>query len=144
MKLKFFFFERAIFIGPTAIFLEHWALPNGNTSLDPQLQNKTNELPQQPTFSVYIHESWTLGKPYGIKLRCYWERIREQLGNLGTSREHNVGIKARCYWEHHWGTHWKPREHIGNLMGTHWELEGNMLGTKEKKKISSPPPKPKT
>ncbi len=23
-------------------------------------------------------------------------------------------------------------EHIGNLMGTHWELEGNMLGTKEK------------
>jgi len=28
------------------------------------------------------------------------------------------GIKARCYWEHHWGTH--------------WELEGNMLGTKKK------------
>jgi len=23
-------------------------------------------------------------------------------------------------------------EHIGNLMGTHWELEGNLLGTKEK------------
>jgi hypothetical protein len=23
-------------------------------------------------------------------------------------------------------------EHIGNLMGTHWELEGNTLGTKEK------------
>jgi hypothetical protein len=23
-------------------------------------------------------------------------------------------------------------EHIGNLMGIHWELEGNMLGTKEK------------
>jgi hypothetical protein len=23
-------------------------------------------------------------------------------------------------------------EHIGNLMGTHWVLEGNMLGTKEK------------
>jgi hypothetical protein len=28
------------------------------------------------------------------------------------------GIKARCYWEHIWGTQ--------------WELEGNMLGTKEK------------
>jgi hypothetical protein len=27
-------------------------------------------------------------------------------------------------------------EHIGNLMGTHWELKGNMLGTKEKGKIS--------
>jgi hypothetical protein len=23
-------------------------------------------------------------------------------------------------------------EHIGNLMGTHWELRGNTLGTKEK------------
>jgi hypothetical protein len=23
-------------------------------------------------------------------------------------------------------------EHIGNLMATHWELEGNILGTKEK------------
>jgi hypothetical protein len=23
-------------------------------------------------------------------------------------------------------------EQIGNLTGTHWELEGNMLGTKEK------------
>jgi hypothetical protein len=23
-------------------------------------------------------------------------------------------------------------EHVGNLMGTHWELERNMLGTKEK------------
>jgi hypothetical protein len=26
----------------------------------------------------------------------------------------------------------EPREHIENLMGTHWELEGNMLGTKGK------------
>jgi hypothetical protein len=38
-------------------------------------------------------------------------------------------IKARCYWEHPGRTH---REHIENLMGTHWELAGNMLGTKEK------------
>jgi hypothetical protein len=29
-------------------------------------------------------------------------------------------------------------EHIGNLMGTHWELEGNMVGTKDFKKKSSP------
>jgi hypothetical protein len=35
-------------------------------------------------------------------------------------------------------------EHIENLMGTHWELEGNMLGTKEKLKKPSPPhPHPK-
>jgi len=31
-----------------------------------------------------------------------------------------------------WGTHWEPREHIENLMGTHWELEWNILGTNEK------------
>jgi len=30
------------------------------------------------------------------------------------------GIKLRCYWEHPWGTY--------------WELEGNMLGRKEKRK----------
>jgi len=28
------------------------------------------------------------------------------------------GIKVRCYWEHPWGTHWEPREHIGNALGT--------------------------
>jgi len=42
------------------------------------------------------------------------------------------GIKVRCYWEYPWGTHWELREHIGNLMETDWELERNMLGTKEK------------
>jgi hypothetical protein len=30
-------------------------------------------------------------------------------------------------------------EHIGNLMGTHWEFEGNMLGTKENGKHPPPP-----
>jgi hypothetical protein len=37
------------------------------------------------------------------------------------------GIKARFCWERPWGTHWEPREHIENLMGT-----------KEKCKKSSP------
>jgi hypothetical protein len=42
----------------------------------------------------------------------------------------NVGRTLyEVYWEHPWGTHWEPREHIRNLMITHWELEGNMLGT---------------
>jgi hypothetical protein len=27
---------------------------------------------------------------------------------------------------------WRHREQIGNFMGTHWELERNTLGTKEK------------
>jgi hypothetical protein len=42
------------------------------------------------------------------------------------------GIKMRCYYEHPWGTHWELREYIGSLIETHWELERNMLGTKEK------------
>jgi hypothetical protein len=31
------FFYGAILIGPSSIFLEHWALPNGNISLGPQV-----------------------------------------------------------------------------------------------------------
>jgi len=41
------------------------------------------------------------------------------------------GIKARCHWEH-----------IENLMGTHWELDGNMLRTGKNEKKSSPQPLP--
>jgi hypothetical protein len=50
------------------------------------------------------------------------------IGEKGRTLDKTYGIKVRCYWDHPWGTH---REHIGNLMGTHWELERNMLGTKE-------------
>jgi hypothetical protein len=37
-----------------------------------------------PTFLVYIHEVWTLGKTYGIKLRCCWEPFE----NLMRTWEH--------------------------------------------------------
>jgi len=54
------------------------------------------------------------------------------IGEKGRTLGKTYGIKARCYWEHPWGTHWEPRE-----------LEGDMLGTKEKRKKSPPtPPKP--
>jgi hypothetical protein len=53
-------------------------------------------------------------------------------GEKGRTLGKKYGIKARCYWEHLWGTHWEPREHIENAMRTHWELEGNMMGTREK------------
>ncbi len=46
------------------------------------------------------------------------------IGEKGRTLGKTYGIKARCYWEHPWGTH--------------WELEGNMLGTKEKLKKPSP------
>jgi hypothetical protein len=32
-------------------------------------------------------------------------------------------------WRTCWGTHWELGEHIGNLIGTHWEFEGNIVGT---------------
>jgi hypothetical protein len=40
----------------------------------------------------------------------------------------------RSYWEHPWGTHWELRKLIENLMGAHWEFEGNMLRIKKKEK----------
>jgi hypothetical protein len=62
------------------------------------------------------------------------------VGKKGRTLGKTYGIEVRCYWEHPWGTHWGPKEHIENLMGTHWKLERNMLGTKEKWKKSSFPP----
>jgi hypothetical protein len=62
------------------------------------------------------------------------------IGEKGRTLGKTYGIKARCYWEHPWETHWEPKEHIRNLIGTHRELERNMLGTKEKRKKSSPHP----
>jgi len=56
------------------------------------------------------------------------------IGEKGRTLGKTYGIKVRCYWEHPRGTHWKPREHIGNLMRIHWELEENMLEMKEKRK----------
>ncbi len=53
------------------LILDHWALPNGSTFLDPWLQTGTTYLPS-------LNQTWTLGKPYGIKLKCIWE----QIGNL--------------------------------------------------------------
>jgi hypothetical protein len=51
-----------------------------------------------------------------------------------------IYVRRGGLWAKHMGfkgdaignTFEEPREHIENLMGTHWELEGNMLGTKGK------------
>jgi len=70
-------------------------------------------------------------------------------GEKGRTLGKTYGIKVRCYWEHPWGTHGKLREHIGNLMGTHWELERNIEATyweqmKMKKILPQQPPQTKT
>jgi len=46
------------------------------------------------------------------------------IGEKRTSGK-TYGIKSRCYWN-------TLEEHTENLMGTHWELERNMLGTMKK------------
>ncbi len=37
---------------------------------------------------LFQYESWTLGKPYGIKPRCYWESLGNNFGTWGTPWEH--------------------------------------------------------
>jgi hypothetical protein len=68
-------------------------------------------------------------KLYG-KMEClpFWPTY---IGEKGKTLGKTYGIKARCYWEHPWN--------LGNILGTQWELEGNMLGTKEKRKKNHPP-----
>jgi hypothetical protein len=61
---------------------------------------------------------------YG-KMECLpiWPTYTAEKGRtLGKT----YGIKERCYWEH-------P---LGNTLGTHWELDRNMLGTNKKEKKS--------
>ncbi len=52
-----------------------------------------------------------------------WGNIGEEGRTLGKT----YGIKVRCYWEHPWGTHWQPREHIENLMGIRWDKKKNKI-----------------
>jgi len=61
------------------------------------------------------------------KIEDSMERWSASPGEKGRTLGRPYEIKAGCYWEHPWG-------HIGNLMGTHWELEGN------KGKKNPPPP----
>jgi hypothetical protein len=37
------------------------------------------------------------------------------IGEKGRTLGKTYGIKVRCYWEHPWGTHGKPE---GNMLGT--------------------------
>jgi hypothetical protein len=40
--------------------------------------------------------------------------------------------KSEVLWRTCWGTHSELEENIKNIMGTHWELKGNRMGTREK------------
>jgi hypothetical protein len=57
-----------------------------------------------------------------LECQLLWPKY---IGEKGRTLGKTYGIKVRCYLNTH-------GEHIGNLMGTHWDLERNMLRTKEK------------
>jgi len=73
----------------------------------------------QTTLIIYINEKrTTFAKPYGIKVRCSWECVREYNGNLKNILRTSwkiIGNIMRTWWEHN-----------VNVMGTHWEHIGNM------------------
>jgi len=86
------------------------------------LQNRNKCAPLDFAFSVYIHVSWTLGKPYGIiKPRCYWEHIGSNaFGNsLGTLEPFGnlMGIR-----EVFWKSLSPQKEKTGLLMRACWAL----------------------
>ncbi len=74
----------------------YWLVPNRSISLDRSCRIEGNVYPFGQPFLVYIQGSWTLGKPYGIKPRCYWEHLGERI--------------------------WDPD---GNMLRTHWEQGKN-------------------
>jgi hypothetical protein len=61
----------------------------------PSSKIEINMLSYGPPFSVSIDESWTLGKPYGIKLRYYSESLGEQLWNLGNPIGTHLGTREK-------------------------------------------------
>jgi len=89
----FFFWERAISIGPSTNLLEHWALPNGSTSLDTCHKIETNVLPYiSPFWIIYMGvQLWAnpgaigniLGNAFGNTLGTWWEHVKNTLGTKG-------------------------------------------------------------
>jgi hypothetical protein len=104
----YFILKESYWLAHQQFLLEHWACPNISTSLDLQVQNKANVLLLEFTFVVHIHESWTLGKPYGIKPRCYCAYVllatyaRTYLGTRRKKKHLSTcdGISKYCRWGH--------------------------------------------
>jgi hypothetical protein len=82
----YFNFKGAILIDwPLANFLEHWACPHPHRSTlwTASCKIEAKCAPLDFTFLVYLKGSWTLGKLYEIKPKCYWEQLGNNLGTLG-------------------------------------------------------------
>jgi hypothetical protein len=57
---------------------------------------------------------------YG-KMECFSLWL-SYIGEKGRTLGKTYGIKVRCYWENPWGTHWELREDIGNPLGKFSEI----------------------
>ncbi len=88
-----------------------------------------------PTFSFHNEPiDWPIAKGWktmeGPQNRRFYGKMEylpfwpTYIGEKGRTLGQTYRIKVRCYREHPWGTH--------------WEHEGNMVGTKEKRKKFSP------
>jgi hypothetical protein len=88
--------ERAIFIGPPSNVLERVEHSPMEASLwMPSCKIETNLFPYSLHFQFKYMKVELWANHLGKKLRCYWEGLSEQLGNLEESH--------------------------GNMSGTHWE-----------------------
>jgi hypothetical protein len=76
--------------------------------------NETMEASQNRTFYFEVWSSF----PFAHLYRWKEDNICQSIGG-----------KSEVLWRTCWGIHWEFGEHIENLTRTHWELEGNIVGT---------------
>ncbi len=106
---------------------EQWALSNRSTSmaLDPKSQHKNKCVPLWPTFSLCIHESWTLGKLNGMNLNYYWECLWQQLENVRNLMRtwwKCIGNKKRMKKSSSQRKNWTPQECMQNNKDQHFKF----------------------
>ncbi len=72
----------------------------------PNCKIKTNVLLYGSPFQCLRHGSWSFGKWYGLKLGCYWNTLRNDLGdNLGLRKKKQknpslISVAHPSYWLH--------------------------------------------
>jgi hypothetical protein len=63
-----------------------------------------------------------------FKVLFQWQKIPpiclSYIGARRTTFAKAYGIKLRCYWER-----FEENDEIGNVLGTHWKLDENIVGT---------------
>jgi hypothetical protein len=102
-----------IFLGKEPYWLEHhlfffFGTPQSIEAplWTPNCKIKTNVLPYGSPFQCIRHGSWSFGEWYGIKLGCYWEHLKEWLGEqLGNEKKRQknpslISVAQPSHWLH--------------------------------------------